>query len=72
MKKTILILTVATTLLLSACGSDRSGNAGNDSTINDTAAMDTATMSADSGATGTDTASMGTGQTGPDSTAINP
>ena len=70
MKKTFLISTIVTTLLISACGSDRTNNNDSDSVMNDNSTIDT--MSTDSGSMSTDTASMGTGQTNPDSTAFNP
>lgn len=72
MKKTFSILTIATTLFMFACGSDRTDNNGSDSMMNDTSTMDTATISTDSGSINTDTTSIGTGQISPDSTVLNP
>ena len=67
-----MILTVATTLLISACGSDRTDNSDSDTMMNNNSTMDTATMSTDSGPAGVDTTMVGGGQTGPESIPINP
>jgi hypothetical protein len=72
MKKTFVILGIASTLMFSSCASDRSDNASNDSTMTDSSTMDAAPMGTDSEAMSTDTAAMSTSQTSPDSTAVIP
>ena len=71
MKKTLLILSFATGLLMFACGSDRTHNSNSDTMMNGNPTMDTATMSIDSGPIGVDTTMVGPGQTGPESTPIH-
>jgi uncharacterized protein YcfL len=72
MKKSFLILTIAMTIVFSACGSDRADNSDNDSVMNDTSTVDTAITNTDSSAMRKDTTNSSTGHIKTDSTIIEP
>jgi protein involved in sex pheromone biosynthesis len=72
MKKSLLILSVATTLMISACGSDKTDSSGADTSMSNESTMDTSSMSTDTSSMSTDTTSVGAGQTTTDSSTMNP
>ena len=71
MKKTLLILSVATTLMISACGSEKKDSGSTDSTMSTESTMDTSSMSTDTSSMSTDTSSMSTDTTS-DTSTMNP